>query len=91
MEDYNKIIESLGVRFIKAKNIKLLQPIHIKNFYDVENTIVLLHQGEISFGAEKEKVKEGDILFVPGGKLVSLTYGGSNQTSLKNEEFVSKK
>jgi AraC-like DNA-binding protein len=91
MEDYNKIIESLGVRFIKAKNIKLLQPIHIKNFYDVENTIVLLHQGEISFGPEKEKVKEGDILFVPGGKMVSLTYGGSNPTTLSNEEFVSNK
>jgi AraC-like DNA-binding protein len=91
MEDYNKIIESLGVRFIKAKNIKLLQPIHIKNFYDVENTIVLLHQGEISFGPEKEKVKEGEVLFVPGGKMVSLTYGGSNPTTLSNEEFVSNK
>jgi AraC-like DNA-binding protein len=91
MEDYNKIIESLGVRFIKAKNIKLLQPIHIKNFYDVENTIVLLHQGEISFGPEKEKVKEGEILFIPGGKMVSLTYGGSNPTTLSNEEFVSNK
>lgn len=91
MEDYNKIIESLGVRFIKAKNIKLLQPIHIKNFYDVENTIVLLHQGEISFGPEKEKVKEGEILFVPGGKMVSLTYGGSTPTNLSNEEFVSNK
>jgi YesN/AraC family two-component response regulator len=91
MEDYNKIIESLGVRFIKAKNIKLLQPIHIKNFYDVENTIILLHQGEISFGPEKEKVKEGDVLFVPGGKMVSLTYGGPNPTTLSNEEFVSNK
>jgi AraC-like DNA-binding protein len=91
MEDYNKIIESLGVRFIKAKNIKLLQPIHIKNFYDVENTIVLLHQGEISFGPEKEKVREGDVLFIPGGKMVSLTYGGSAPTTLSNEEFVSNK
>jgi AraC-like DNA-binding protein len=69
----------------------LLQPIHIKNFYDVENTIILLHQGEISFGPEKEKVKEGDVLFVPGGKMVSLTYGGPNPTTLSNEEFVSNK
>jgi AraC-like DNA-binding protein len=91
MEDYNKIIESLGVRFIKAKNIKLLQPIHIKNFYDVENTIVLLHQGEISFGAEKEKVREGDILFIPGGKLVPLTYGNSSSHVITNEDFVSNK
>jgi AraC-like DNA-binding protein len=51
----------------------------------------LLHQGEISFGPEKEKVKEGEVLFVPGGKMVSLTYGGSNPTTLSNEEFVSNK
>ncbi|QHT68157.1 helix-turn-helix transcriptional regulator [Rhodocytophaga rosea] len=91
MEDYNKIIESLGVRFIKAKNIKLLQSIHIKNFYDVENTVVLLHQGEIAFGAEKEKVKEGEVLFVPGGKLVPLTYGNSSSNVITNEDFVSNK
>jgi AraC-like DNA-binding protein len=91
MEDYNKIIESLGVRFIKAKNIKLLQSIHIKNFYDVENTVVLLHQGEISFGADKEKVKEGDVLFIPGGKLVPLTYGSSGSNVITNEDFVSNK
>lgn len=91
MEDYNKIIESLGVRFIKAKNIKLLQSIHIKNFYDVENTVVLLHQGEISFGPEKEKVREGEVLFIPGGKLVQLTYGSSSPNVITNEDFVSNK
>ena len=42
MEEYNKIIESLGVRFIKAKNIKVVQPVAIENFYDVENTIILV-------------------------------------------------
>jgi AraC-like DNA-binding protein len=91
MEDYNKIIESLGVRFIKAKNIKLLQPIHIRNFYDVENTVILLHQGEISFGPENEKVKEGEMLFLPGGKLIALSYGSHNHTPITNEEFVSNK
>src|SRR5688500_4298162 len=91
MEDYNKIIESLGVRFIKAKNIKLLQPIHIKNFYDVENTLILLHKGEISFGPETQKVQEGDILFIPGGKMVAITYGAQNPLMLSNEDFVSNK
>ena len=43
MEDYNKIIESLGVRFIKSKNIKILQPLTVENFYDVGNTIWRVH------------------------------------------------
>ncbi len=90
MEDYNKIIESLGIKFLKAKNIKLLQPIHVKNYYDVENTILLLHQGTLSYGGEQTKVSEGDILFIPGGKLLSITYG-NNPTTITNEEFVSNK
>ena len=32
MEDYNKIIESLGIRFMNAKNLVLQQAVNIKNF-----------------------------------------------------------
>ncbi|MFN3403283.1 MAG: helix-turn-helix domain-containing protein [Cytophagaceae bacterium] len=88
MEDYNKIIESLGVRFIKAKNIKILQPLTVENFYDVGNTIVLLHKGEISYGEEKQKVAEGDLLFIPGGRLTSITYGRFNPVKLTNEDLL---
>ena len=58
MEDYNKIIESLNVHFKKANNIRITQPITIENYYDVENTIIRLNNGEIRFGKEKELVKE---------------------------------
>lgn len=91
MEDYNKIIESLGVRFIKAKNIKILQPVTIENYYDVENTIMVVHKGEIRFGSEKEVVREGEALFVPGGKTVPLSYGKGTPVALSNEDFISKK
>jgi AraC-like DNA-binding protein len=88
MEDYNKIIESLGVRFIKSKNIKILQPLTVENFYDVGNTIILLHKGEISFGDDKQKIAEGDMLFIPGGRLVSITYGKNNPVKLTNEDLL---
>lgn len=91
MEDYNKIIESLGVRFIKAKNIKILQPVTIDNYYDVENTIMLVHSGEIRYGKEREPVHAGEVLFVPGGKMVPLSYGVGNPVSLSNDDFMSKK
>lgn len=54
MEDYNKIIESLGVRFIKAKNLVLQQPFTVRNYYDVGNNLILLHKGSI-FLAMKNK------------------------------------
>ncbi|MEY2792996.1 MAG: hypothetical protein RJA76_988 [Bacteroidota bacterium] len=89
MEDYNKIIESLGVKFIKSRNIRILQPIKIKNYYDVENSLLILYKGEVSFGEEETHVEEGDMLFIPGGKMVSVTYGNSEKPKpVNNEEFL---
>ncbi len=89
MEDYNKIIESLGVKFIKARNIRILQPIRIKNYYDVENSLLILYKGEVSFGEEETPVEEGDMLFIPGGKMVSVTYGNAEKPkAVNNEEFM---
>jgi YesN/AraC family two-component response regulator len=89
MEDYNKIIESLGVKFIKARNIRILQAIRIKNYYDVENSLLILYKGEVSFGEDETKVEEGDMLFIPGGKMVSVTYGNAEKPkAVNNEEFM---
>ncbi|MEY3411857.1 MAG: hypothetical protein RIQ70_543, partial [Bacteroidota bacterium] len=91
MEDYNKIVESLGVRYIKAKNVKVLKSVNIENFYDVENIAILLDKGEIYFGNEQEKVQAGDILFVPGGKAINIQYGEAPAVKINYEEFVSNK
>jgi AraC-like DNA-binding protein len=91
MEDYNKIVESLGVRYIKAKNIKVLKSVNIENFYDVENIAILLDKGEIYYGNESEKVEAGDILFVPGGKAINIQYGQGPAVKINYEEFVSNK
>lgn len=89
MEDYNKIIESLGVRFIKAKNINILKPVTVENNYDIENTLILVTKGSIRFGKEKEQVNAGEVLFVPGGRLLSITYGSGDSDSLSKDDFLS--
>ena len=91
MEDYNKIIESLGVRFIKANNINILQPVKIENSYDVENTIILLRKGEITFRDRDEALRAGEILFIPGGKTIDVTYGSNPVISMSNDDFINKK
>jgi len=88
MEDYNKIIESLGVRFVRSKNIRIIQPLTVENYYDVTNTIMLVNKGEISFGEERHKVNEGDMLFIPGGRMASITYGKFNPVKLTNEDLL---
>lgn len=92
MEDYNKIIESLGVKFIKARHVRMLQTITIKNFYDVENSLMVLYDGEVSFAGERIEV--GDMLFIPGGKHATITYSngqGETPKVVSNEEFMTRR
>ncbi|MCA0365484.1 MAG: AraC family transcriptional regulator [Bacteroidetes bacterium] len=91
MEDYNKIIESLGVKFGKARHINILQPIRIKNFYDVENTLLVLYNGEVQIEGVEGKIEPGDILFIPGGKAATITYGAGEPKPITYEEFMTKR
>ncbi len=91
MEDYNKIIESLSVRFIKAKNINILNPVLVKNNYDVENTILYVNRGQLSFGEQEEVVEEGNILFIPGGKMVAIKYGEGRPDVMTKDDFLNNK
>lgn len=86
MEDYNKIIEALGVKFTKAKRIEVLQPVTVQNFYDVENTLILVNKGQISYGDNSnDALKTGDILFIPSGRSVNITYGSATESKVTND------
>ena len=92
MEDYNKIIESLGVRFIKAKNLVLQQPFTVRNSYDVGNNLILLHKGSIFFGDEEQMVEEGELLFIPGGRSTKVSYGPAGEgKTISNDDLISNK
>ncbi|MFB0908910.1 MAG: AraC family transcriptional regulator [Spirosomataceae bacterium] len=91
MEDYNKIIESLGVKFAKSRHINILQPVEIKNFYDVENTILILYDGDVKVSSVEEKVEAGDLLFIPGGKASTITYGSGEAKKVSFEEFMTRR
>lgn len=90
-EDYNKIIESLGVKFAKARHIKMLQAITIKSFYDVENTLMVLYDGHVKLTGNEDGVQPGDLLFIPGGKHASITYGTGTPKVVTNEELMTKR
>ncbi len=87
LEDYNKVIESLGIKYIKANNIKLVKPVTISDFHDPENTILFVKKGEVKFGKKNKIVRTGELLFIPGGCTTSITYGYGGDTTLTNEEI----
>ncbi len=88
MEDYNKIIESLEVKFKKARNINILKPITVENYYDVENLVLLVKKGQVKYGKEKKTVRENEILFIPGARMLPVTYGSGEAVSLSNDDFL---
>jgi len=90
LEDYNKIIESLGIKYIKANNIKLAQPVTISDFHDPENTILVVKKGEVSIGDKKFIAKDGDIVFIPGGYTTEITYGFESKVTISNQDLASK-
>lgn len=91
MEDYNKIIESLGVKFAKARHIRILQTIKIKNVYDVENSILVLYDGDVKLAGNDERVQPGDLLFIPGGKAATISYGVGEPKNISFEEFMTRR
>ena len=92
MEDYNKVIESLGVRYIKAKNLVLQQPFSVVNSYDVGNNLILLHKGHIAFGDDVQVVEEGEMLFIPGGRATRVTYGAAPKLKvISNDDLITNK
>ncbi len=92
MEYYNKVIESVGVRFLKGNNYKVEKAVSVMDYQDMENIVILLHKGSLKFSEEQESVNEGEILFLPAGRSSSVSFGNvSKKTEITNENFLENK
>ncbi|MBN3581289.1 helix-turn-helix transcriptional regulator [Algoriphagus aestuarii] len=92
MEYYNKVIESINVRFLRGNNYRVEKPATVVNYEESDNTLVLLHHGTLKFGEDQELVNEGEVLFLPGGQKTVLTIGGSAKKSEVNlDQFLESK
>jgi AraC-like DNA-binding protein len=92
MEYYNKIIESVNVRFIRGNNYKIEKPFTVKDFKEADNTLVLLHHGTLKYGDDQELLNEGEVLFLPADRKTKLTLGSSlKKTELSNQLFKENK
>ncbi|PSL02967.1 helix-turn-helix domain-containing protein [Cecembia rubra] len=92
MEYYNKVIESVGVRFLKGNNYKIEKSVSVLDYQDTDNTLILLHQGVLKFGDEQELINEGEMLFIPSGRKTSISFGSvGKKGEITNESFVDNK
>ncbi|MDG1277101.1 MAG: AraC family transcriptional regulator [Algoriphagus sp.] len=92
MEYYNKVIESVNVRFIRGNNYRLEKHFSVKDYREAENTLILLHHGTLKFGEDQELLNEGEVLFLPADQKTKLTIGNSaKKTELNNSQFKESK
>jgi len=92
MDYYNKIIESVHIRFLKGNNFKIEKPVSIINYQENENGLILLHHGTMKYGEDQELVNEGEVLFLPKGRKTTLTLGaGNKKAELDFEQFSDSK
>ncbi|WP_075349985.1 helix-turn-helix domain-containing protein [Algoriphagus marinus] len=92
MEYYNKVIESVNVRFIRGNNYRLEKHFSVKDYRETENTLILLHHGTLKFGEDQELLNEGEVLFLPADQKTKLTIGNSaKKTELNNSQFKESK
>ena len=79
MDYYNKVIESVHVRFLRGNNYKIDKPVSISNYEENENALILLHHGTLKFGEDQELLNEGEVLFLPKGRKTSVTFGSGTK------------
>jgi AraC-like DNA-binding protein len=93
MEDYNKIVESLIVRYEYSAKSSVNAPLQVENIYDINNNVILVHRGTIFFGEKKQAVEAGEVLFIPAGwNLNNLVLGtGPEVKHVSQEEFYTQR
>ena len=92
MEYYNKVIESVNVRFIRGNNFSVEKPISVNDYSESDNTLILLHHGTLKFGEDQELLNEGEVLFLPADQKTKLTLGGgSKKGEITKEQFQENK
>ena len=92
MDYYNKVIESVHVRFLRGNNFKIEKPVTVAGYEESENSLILLHHGTLKFGEDQELVNEGEVLFIPKGQKIQATFGtGAKKNELDMEQFSDNK
>ena len=88
--DYERILASLNVVRNHVKHVNITKSVRIADYKNIDNKIIVLHKGEISWneGSGKVTMKEGDMFFLPELSDITITYGGKEPITIDNNQFT---
>ncbi len=85
-ENYNKVIESLSIRFIACRNVDVIDNLQVDDFQEPENLLIFLKKGKLSI--DDHEVKEGQAVLIPDSKPTKINFGDlASPTVMNLEEF----
>jgi len=87
MKEYDKILDLVEVKYLQAEHNDVLLPMRIGDFSSTANHVILVREGEVTFGTD-DVAKPGDVVFVPSGQQAPLAFGDLDRViTITNEEF----
>ena len=87
MEDFNKIIESLYIKFVNVKSMQIIKSARIHDYYDIQNSLILVNRGSVFHGSENDVVNDSEMLFIPSGKTTSIKFGSKPGSTVEQDEL----
>ena len=90
MGNYAGILDSLTIEFSEAHSYIVKRPHVLKDYRPIGDAFVLVNTANISSPDFSETIQEGDIIFVPSGRKLTLVFGKQGKEelpSINNEAF----
>ncbi|HNQ12861.1 MAG TPA: AraC family transcriptional regulator [Bacteroidia bacterium] len=90
LNNFNRIIDSLEVKFYRISHRKVINPVELRGSIDQKNIFLHVEKGDFFFQKNHVKIEEGGYYFAPSGQEIYFQHGqGPSLVSLDRGGFVS--
>lgn len=82
--NFNRIIDSLEVRYFKAGIREVIKPVCLQNDHEQKNILVQINSGHFLAGKNYNLLKPNSFYFIPAGQPIYFMHGQSSQYKVFN-------
>lgn len=88
--NYLELIKYLTIQFCTAYTMQAGSSFTIENFCEIDPILLQVHTGQISYEKAKKKeiVRPGQVLLIPGGEPIVITYGAAPKANISQNQFL---
>lgn len=88
-ENFNRIIDALDVKYIKASKRAVIKPVELANTLEQKDVLVQVNSGFFSAGINHQQLEPGVLYFIPRGQPIYFRHGRGPYHVMGHEGFTS--